>query len=129
MKKYYYKVVTRNMNSYVTPFLTRSVVVKYELGAWVKPNIKGSKLFVFGNRREALSYSYSTATDRVFKCEVKEPKIGKRKSPLGYGLGKIGVKRFWGGTILNIDTTGTPRGTYYVSAVKLVEEIGDYINE
>lgn len=78
----YYKVVSKslgNLLSAVTDDLPDKYVIKYEIGKWVEPKIKGSKIFVFNNREVAFEFTKNSKSWFVYECEVDGIYKGKYK--------------------------------------------------
>jgi len=82
MGKKYYKVVRQgryNTENVYDSCRTISPELKcsYSLNKWTYPLVKGSKLMVFDNLSDAITFIINTNTydldDIIFECEVKKP--------------------------------------------------------
>lgn len=71
----YYKVVRRTDNNKLISFCNISPI-EYKINEWVYPEVKGSKLFVFGELHYASLYVVSSSIFssgyEVWKCEINE---------------------------------------------------------
>ena len=118
-KKYYYKVLfnMRSVNG------EEKLTFKYKVGKWIKPKIKGTKLFVFGTIRDARSVYYG---DKIFKCVVKNPEVGKTIVDVNYLYSKSRayLRSFFKGEELeDYHIDNAPFGTYVCDEVKLLKEV------
>lgn len=133
MKEIYYKIVTKDMRSVASFLMTKGMSVKYKLNEWTTPKVKGSKLFVFEAKKEALSFiskmkGVIEGKLKLYKCRVKEPIKCKKVywlSSLDKVIPKSDIvkvlKRFWE-TDKGL-TTPPPISTYEVDAIKLIKEV------
>lgn len=74
--KIYYKVVDNNHESAVAEEynMPGNFIVKYTVGKWVKPRVKGTKLFVFDDLTAAKSFLQNRWHGGfVYKCKIKNP--------------------------------------------------------
>ncbi len=122
--KYYYKVVTKNMES--VSVKERSFGLKYKLNTTIKPKLKKSKIFIFRKLIDAVDFAKPNnfSGKRIFRCIVTNPKRLKVRSFLD--VEKHVVEKFWENFTGQKDiytSTSSPFGTYGADSVKLVSEV------
>jgi hypothetical protein len=135
-KKYYYKAVSNNMKSMNSVIFYRDrlhpfLILKYLKRRWVYPKIKGTKLFVFGQKKDLIEFYKGTSLVsswyRIFKCEVKNPdrdSISVYVSETFYGRTLPELKKIFKNLIKYcINKTPKRYGAYGVDAVKLIKEV------
>ena len=136
-KKKYYKVLTSDMKSVVSYFKdvrAADLDVQYVLDQWVTPKWKYSRLFVF-NSIENVRYFISSNSNhvccqpRIFEVEVKNPRknglfimwvqdaLVTFKMSLNNKRDKKRARR------KKLFLEKPPKGTVFVSAVKLIKEV------
>lgn len=123
-QKYYYKFVEENGEDEFFSWFVGSILsdlsVEYKIGKWVKPKLKGSKLFVFDTFKHAREWS---SCELLFKCEVKN---SREKRRILFGEVNVlavtkNVENFWKGK--KMFNKKAPKGTYVCDAVKLIKEV------
>lgn len=124
----YYKVTTTELNSLAVSqnFYAQEFVVKYEPNAWVHPNHKQTKLFVFEDYSQALAWAKGQSCEdyNIWECEVLNPTTE-------YALFVDGVySRGFAQRLKDVLENGqirlhlmleTPPSTVFVDAVKLTK--------
>lgn len=92
MNNIYYKVVNHNLRSAI---IDHNASVKYSIGEWTEPVIKGSKLFVFNDISAARLFAQSHDWP-IFKCEVLGIYKGKHKFYISNARFNYDIlNRFW----------------------------------
>jgi len=128
--KIYYKVVRLNLCSALSGYLPPIFTVKYKIGEWVYPNIPKTKLMVFRNLNQAINFA--GIGNHIYSCAIKNPSnkalflpyihIYHHKQNLmikdwnRLRKKQLQHKKFF-------CSHGIPKGTVFVSAVKLLEKI------
>lgn len=128
-KKTYYKLTTENLKSACTS-LKSGWGVLYRLDEWVKPVQFGSKLFVFSNllslqEFKRMLHLQLCENDRIFECEVKEPKSMRAVSMTFQSYSKFWKERRFN-QLTRYGIYGmnyAPLDTVACSAVKLTREL------
>jgi hypothetical protein len=76
----YYKVVFETngvLESYARVVRSSEFCVRYEVGQWITPTVKNTKLYVFDSIANAMNWiNIDSARDeqvRLFECQVKNP--------------------------------------------------------
>lgn len=77
----WYKVVDTGPQGYTSvcqnPAFPESYRVVYKINKWVKPRIKGTRLFVFSSLEDAKHFASLSLFDdpliKIFECDVKDP--------------------------------------------------------
>ena len=106
MAKKYWKVINKNRNSALMN--SKSIMVHYPVGEWVKPKIRGSKLMVFTNKSDAQFWMslWKDTTDnknkiihlKVVSCHIRHStrvNLAKLNFLVDDGLLIEDVKTFW----------------------------------
>jgi len=122
----YYKVVFESSDNCLWSSWTAdsSLVVEYKLNEFVYPKLKKSKLFVFADFSEAMSYCGNMEKLRIYECEVLNPVIGRKMS----NNSRLSIIiEFWNNeTILTNQSNivvNCPWKTVFCDGVKLVKKI------
>lgn len=122
----YYKVLRNGLvsaNVHPLPiYINSGISIKYSLGEWTFPKIKGSKLFVFEDLNLARKYANFCCQKILYECEVKNP---KEKGPASSYhifeiLKAIRQKKKYSHLI---NYKNVPDGTIFCDAVKLIERV------
>ncbi len=74
--KKYYKVVSKDLTSYLHHILPQKFVVQYKLNSWVEPNVVKTKLMVYNNKqraREFCLWKVCPSSTKIYEVEVKNP--------------------------------------------------------
>jgi len=121
--KYYKVVYTEPLGHLVS---TGGVgIVRYEIGAWTKPKIFNSKLFVFNDWKCAMEYLCmldwtGQSRRKAYECHVRGvEKVPRRLIAQPFYLD---VVSYWAGDPCYYGMT-PPRGTVCVDKVKLVRKV------
>jgi hypothetical protein len=100
-KKYYYKVCSLNQ--------------------WVKPKLKGSKLYVFSSYKKAED-GFFGENFIIFKCEVKNPVNVSTHAATTRWEYLSEIKRFW--KEVNLKATENKGYSFVIcDEIKLIEEV------
>jgi hypothetical protein len=129
-KKYYYKVVSRELKSFIINDNDyEGIVVQYKLNKFVKPNIADTKLMIFNSLANAIEFSRLHSNflriGKIYKVEALNVSyygiclsfnnfIKTLKTIVKLKKGKKGYLKY------NISI---PRGTLFADQVKLLKEI------
>jgi len=117
----YYKVVKTGRQGFRSAIvLRRPWRLDYAVGEWTKPQVPDTKLFVFESLNAARDFAARESNAAVFCCEVEgEPTHPSRMAWLG------DLCSFWQAYLQKVPYAGgtPPRGTVWVDAVKLIEEV------
>ena len=74
MQKTYYKAITKDTRCSIIA-TDKNVSVTYPVKQWVKPLVKGSKLFVCKTKKDAIWHSQFLGDSvTIVKCYIKNPK-------------------------------------------------------
>ena len=134
----YYKVVAEGLVSVWTRYISidnptsrRDFIVQYKLHEWIKPNVKGSKLFVFDALMAARDFaepmrSQGVPKIEVYECRVKNP--GSSGVFMDYILDQPSFAlRLWEEfnvqNIIPSSVLNPPNGTIWVDEVKLIRKV------
>ena len=124
----FYKVVNEDLTSCCrNPNFPLKYKVRYKIGEFVKPNIDGTRLFVFKNLDDVNEFLSNVFLEKefwsVYECEVTNP---KEESAIAY---PAEVESFWyyrnaGKLYGELDNSmPAPQGTYSCDSVKLIKRI------
>jgi len=117
----HYKVVYRETDRLESYAGVATIV--YEVGKWTRPQIKGSKLFVFDNLQDAKTFDHGAfrlnPCRAIYRCHVRGIEKGPRKW-IAYCV-EEDVRSYWRGAPSR--RMSSPKGTVCVGAVKLVERV------
>lgn len=79
----YYKVVTRDLKSFIVnpdnPLSRRDAYekfcIQYEIGKWIRPRVKGTKIMCFPDLNSAKTFLRFERTDGlIFECQAIKPR-------------------------------------------------------
>ena len=76
VKKKYYKVVGMNMKSIMYSYnaLPKEYAVTYKENKWVSPRVKGTKLMVFSDDKQAFAFAaVGIKPFHIYEVEIKNP--------------------------------------------------------
>ena len=104
MSRKYWKVIDEHRNSALVD--SRSIMVHYPIGEWVKPKIRGSKLMVFTNKSDAqfwMPFLKDTIDNKIIhlkvvSCYIRHStrvNLAKLNFLISDGLLIKDAKRFW----------------------------------
>jgi hypothetical protein len=123
----YYKVVACCGNKLTSccqnPLFPDEYRVEYKINEFVVPRIEGTKLFVFNDLQCAIDFAFELfglgCYGEIWSCEITNPGPISNLSRFDLNL----FRRYWAGTLSNVDMISTPEGTIGVDSVKLVERM------
>lgn len=126
----YYKVLSaknRKLYSHLTK-ITNPYGIRYQIGKWAKPKLKGSKLFVFDSLK-AIEEWYPVINRvpwfRIYKCEVKNPTACPKR--ISYCCPRD-IYSWWFYSPkdrCHTFTMNAPKGTIWCDAVKITRKVID----
>lgn len=95
--------------------------IKYKVGEWVKPEIEGSKLFVFSTLHNAQCFRSENSSQLIYECEVVNPTEPPQAVVHHLALYRDLVEEFWSGKRLPTcrQSDYIISGTMLCDAVKL----------
>jgi len=124
----YYKVISRDLKSIVIQ--NPNFAVQYKINEWVQPTFKGSALCVFDNLKDAKCFALG---DPIYECKVKNPRQPVSGSRVkGLYPSTLFMQIVWSkiieyknkhNKIKEQDHADWPKGTVWVSAVKLTKKV------
>jgi len=118
--KQLYKVVRVTRRGFRSVMVSHAPwVVEYARGAWSRPTVEGTKLFVFDKESDARRYQDLDPARLIFTCEIAgEPERPRKVSSVFDSLAEFWRQRHAGECS---HLTMPPwEGTVWVDAVKLV---------
>lgn len=134
--KYYFKVVTDKLKSYTDNFREineSEYPVQYKLNDYVKPNIQGSKLYVFDNFDSAKNFAYTNRYSSnypllIYLCIVENPKVCTGIGDINYAGSLTNIMNiFWRAntdkSVRYINTKNPPSNTIECDSVCLLAKL------
>lgn len=108
--------------------------LRYEVGKWTLPSVKGSKLFAFPDVRYARQFAAAEQADCIYECECRNPRrcdfliLDPQELDLSNSRP---TSRFWKTRSLDPEKSRTllsylrkaPSGTVIADSIKLVKEV------
>ena len=118
--KKYYKVVDRVCGHYISVMVGGSDIgIKYSVGEFAYPTLKGSKLFVFDDLQIAIDFGKVVGC--VFECEVINP--FEYNGGIAKWYRPEEIRLFWENQLQFSSSRNAIKNTVLCDAVKLVREI------
>lgn len=128
-KKIYWKVLRKTNGTLKSCIAPGKHELTYTPGRWTRPKLKNSKLFIFVNKDEALSFAMWFDLTVVRSCEAMG--VGKpRRVGIPFGNLDFLFGRFWAGRqrathqgiLYDLLANNIPMGTLWADAVKILPE-------
>lgn len=110
----YYKVVRVSHRDGLVSARQDRYRTIYRLNEWVEPPLKGSKLFVFSDARNAREFAF--LEEKIYECEIEG-----EETPTTVARDSLWISDFWSGGV--VPFMPAPIGTILASRVKLIREV------